>query len=148
MARFTSRFEVPTPPDDTFAYVADFSTTSAWDPGISEARRLDDGPLREGSRFELVSTFGGRQIPVTYTITAFRPPERVVLEGIGERFRGVDEIRFSPAEGGGTRVEYVADLQLRGLGRVAEPFMRGRFEQVVDDGARGLERTLRARATT
>ena len=148
MARFTRRIEVPTPPEDTFAYVADFSTTSAWDPGISEARRIDDGPLREGSRFEVVSTFGGREIPVTYTITAFLPPERVVLEGIGERFRGVDEIRFSPAEGGGTRVEYIADLQLRGLARVAEPFMHGRFEQVVDDGARGLERTLRARATT
>ncbi|HSL09772.1 MAG TPA: SRPBCC family protein [Actinomycetota bacterium] len=148
MARFTRRIEVPTPPEETFAYVADFSTTSAWDPGISDARRLDDGPLGEGCRFEVVSTFGGRQIPVTYTITSIRPSERVVLEGIGDRFRGVDDIRFSPAEGGGTRVQYVADLRLRGIARIAEPFMRSRFEQVVEDGARGLERTLRARGTS
>jgi hypothetical protein len=148
MARFTRRIEVPTRPEETFAYVADFSTTSAWDPGISESRRLDDGPLREGSRFEVVSNFGDRRIPVTYTVTSYRPPERVVLEGIGERFRGIDEIRFSPADGGGTQVDYIADLQLRGLARIAEPFMRGRFEKVVEDGARGLERTLRARATS
>ena len=36
MARIVRRIEVPTPPDDTFAYVADFSTTEEWDPGIDQ----------------------------------------------------------------------------------------------------------------
>lgn len=148
MTRFVRQIEVPTAVDEAFAYVADFSTTAEWDPGIVEARRLDDGPLGVGSRFEVVSRFGDRRLPITYTITAFEPPSRIVLEGIGERFRGTDEIRFAPGGDGGTRIDYVADLALRGIARVAEPFMRGRFEQVVDEGSTGLERTLRARAAS
>ena len=148
MTRFVRQIEVPPPPGEAFAYVADFATTAEWDPGIVEARRLDDGPLGGGSRFEVVSAFGERRLPITYTITAFEPPSRIVLEGVGERFRGTDEIRFAPGADGGTRIDYIADLALRGVARVAEPFMRGRFEQVVDEGSIGLERTLRSRAAT
>ena len=142
MARIVRRIEVPTPQADTFAYVADFTTTEEWDPGIDRARRLDDGPLDVGARFEVVSTFGGRPLPLIYTITAYEPPGRVVLEGEGSSFRGVDEIRFSPSGEGGTRIDYVADLRLRGIARLAEPFMRSRFERVGDDGMEGLRRTL------
>jgi carbon monoxide dehydrogenase subunit G len=148
MTRFTRQIDVPTPPDDTFAYVADFSTTAEWDPGIAEARRLDDGPLRVGSRFEVAYGFGKRRLPIAYTITAFVPPSRIVLEGIGARFRGTDDIRFAPGPHGGTRIRYIAELELRGIARAAEPLMRGRFEKVVDDGSSGLATTLRARAST
>jgi carbon monoxide dehydrogenase subunit G len=148
MTRFTRQIDVPTPLDDAFAYVADFTTTAEWDPGIVEARRLDDRPLGIGSRFEVVSRFGERQLPITYTITAFDPPSRIVLEGIGARFRGTDDIRFARGADGGTRIQYIADLELRGIARAAEPLMRGRFEKVVDDGSSGLAATLRARAAT
>lgn len=144
MTRIVRRIEVPTPPDDTFAYVADFSTTEEWDPGIDRARRLDEGPIGLGSRFEVISNFGGRRLPITYTITAYEPPARLVLVGEGTTFRGIDEIRFSPA-GDGTRIDYVADLQLKGLARVLEPLMRSRFEKVGDDGMDGLRRTLTSR---
>jgi hypothetical protein len=148
MTRFTRQIDVPTPLDDTFTYVADFSTTAEWDPGIVEARRLDDGPLGVGSRFEVVSRFGDRRLPIAYTITAFAPTSRVALEGTAARFRGTDDIRCARKPEGGTRIRYTADLRLRGIARAAEPLMRGRFEKVVDDGSSGLATTLQARAAT
>jgi len=44
-----------------FDFVADFSSTQEWDPGIQAARRLDDRPIGVGSRFELVSRFGSTE---------------------------------------------------------------------------------------
>jgi hypothetical protein len=147
MTRIVRTIEVPTAPDDAFRYVADFSTTEEWDPGIEEARRLDDGPIGVGSRFAVISNFGGRRLPITYTITAYEPPTRVVLDGEGSRFRGIDEITFDATPDGGTRITYVADLRLKGIARVIEPLMRSRFEEVGEEGTQGLRRALSAKAT-
>lgn len=145
-AKITRTIEVSVPVDKAFDYVADFSTTETWDPGIVEGRRVDDGPVGVGSAFDVVADFGGRRLPLRYRITEYERPSRVVLVGEGARFRGVDDIRFSPSAGG-TRIDYLADLRLRGLARIAEPFMRGRFEQLSDDAIDGLSRTLSRKAS-
>lgn len=145
MAKITRTIEVPVSVDDAFDFVADFSTTETWDPGIVEGRRVDDGPIGIGSTFDVVADFGGQRLPLRYRITEYERPSRVVLVGEGSRFRGVDDIRFSPTAGG-TRIDYLADLRLRGPARIAEPFMRGRFEQLSDDAVEGLSRTLARKA--
>lgn len=63
MAKITRTIEVPVPVDEAFDYVADFSTTETWDPGIVEGRRVDDGPVGVGSAFDVVADFGGRRLP-------------------------------------------------------------------------------------
>jgi carbon monoxide dehydrogenase subunit G len=141
MTRVQQTIHVKAPIEAAFDYVADFSTTEEWDPGIVEASRLDVGPSREGSRFHVVSEFNGRKLPLEYTITAFERPRRVVLVGEGDTFHGVDEITFESA-GSGTMVTYVADLQLKGIARIVEPFMKGRFEELGRKAAAGLQREL------
>ena len=44
------QIEVARPVDEVFRYVADFSNSSEWDPGIAESRALTDGPVRKGAR--------------------------------------------------------------------------------------------------
>ncbi len=141
MTRVQQTIHVKAPIDAAFDYVADFSTTAEWDPGIAEASRLDVGPSREGSRFKVLADFNGRKLPLEYTITAFDPPRRVVLVGDGDTFHGVDEITFESA-GAGTMVTYVADLQLKGVARLVEPFMKGRFEELGRKAVAGLQREL------
>ena len=145
MTTIRKQIQVPAPIEEAFAYVADFATTAEWDPGIAEARRVDEGELGVGARFEVVADFNGRRLPLTYEITAFEPPTRVVLVGEGSTFSGTDEITLIPAAGGGTRITYEADINLKGLGMLAQPFMKGRFEQMGDDAVRGLERVLTGR---
>ncbi|HVF08480.1 MAG TPA: SRPBCC family protein [Actinomycetota bacterium] len=129
-----------------FAFVADFSTTARWDPGIIAARRLDDGPIGMGSRFELVSRFGSREQTIVYEITGFEPPTRVTLEGDGETFRGTDVISCEPRDEGGTRVRYEADLGLKGVAALALPFIRKRLDAMSDDAVAGLRSALDALA--
>jgi hypothetical protein len=76
--------------------------------------------------------FNGAQRVATieYRITAYEPPSRVVFVGDGPRFHGVDEITFEPWPAGGTRVRYIADLSLKGAGRLVEPFMHGKFRDM------------------
>src|SRR5581483_8233534 len=47
MARYRAAIETPRERDDVFAYISDFSTTQEWDPGVVEAERLNDAPVRE-----------------------------------------------------------------------------------------------------
>jgi carbon monoxide dehydrogenase subunit G len=145
MTRIQQVITVAVPAAAAFDYVADFSTTAEWDPGIAEASRIDDGPVGEGSRFQVVAAFNGRSLRLEYTITVFERPHRLVLVGEGSTFHGVDEIRFVPS-GDGTTVHYTADLRLKGLLRLAEPFLKGRFEQLGRDAVAGLQRELDRRA--
>jgi carbon monoxide dehydrogenase subunit G len=132
--------------ETAFDYVADFSTTEEWDPGIPSARRLDDGPVGMGSRFELVSRFGSTEQTIVYEITAFDRPDSVTFVGEGSNFSGTDVISFAPREGGGTIVTYVADLGLKGLAAVALPFIKRRLDEMSDRAVAGLQVALDTRA--
>jgi len=100
MARFLDAIDVPTPLDSAFDYLAQFQHSAEWDPDIVEARRLDDGPLAVGSRFEIVVSFLGRRIRMEYTLVAHEPPHRIVLRGTGGAVVSVDEITFPRSAAG------------------------------------------------
>ena len=63
-------------------------------PGVATARRIDDGPVGVGARYELGVRMGGRVAPMEYRITVLEPPNRVVLVGSGSNVAAVDDIRF------------------------------------------------------
>jgi len=146
MAHHVEREIVTTcPRERAFDFVADFSTTQEWDPGIPVAKRLGDRPIGLGSRFELVSRFGSTEQTIVYEIVAYDRPTSVTFVGEGKTFRGTDVISFSD-DAGRTRVTYVADLGLKGLTALAMPFIRGRLDTMSDDAVDGLRRALDARA--
>jgi hypothetical protein len=107
-----------------------------------EARRGEDGPLGVGSTFHLVSEFKGRRLPLVYTMTEYDRPRRFVVVGEGDTFHGVDDIRLSDVGEGRTVVLYLADLRLKGLARLAEPFMGGTFAKIGRDAVAGLRAAL------
>ena len=81
MARYIDAIDLPIPPEEAFDYLADFSRTAEWDPGVCDAHRLTRGKIRLGSRFEVSVSFFGRRIPLEYRITEFERPSRLVLTG-------------------------------------------------------------------
>ena len=50
MARYVDAIDLPVPIADAFDYLADFSHTAEWDPGVESAERLTPGPLARGPR--------------------------------------------------------------------------------------------------
>lgn len=146
MPLLRERIETDLPLDDAFAYVADFSNASAWDPGVASAERIGSGPVAVGSRYQLGIRRGERVAPMEYTITKLDPPRRVVLRGQGSGVDAVDDIRFTRV-GERTVVDYRADIRLTGLMRLATPLARGTFARIARDARDGMQRTLDRLAT-
>ena len=146
MTTLHQRVETTLPIEDVFDYVAEFANSREWDPGVATAERLDDESVGVGSRFRLGVRLGPRVAPMEYRISVFEPPTRVVLVGSGSGISAVDEIRLERLATG-TRLDYVADIRLGGILRLAEPFLGATFAAVGRNAAEGMQRTLEAQAT-
>lgn len=134
--------EVSQEPEVAFDAVADFSSSAQWDPGVAAAERAGDGatsPSGVGAVYRLTVRFRGRASEMTYRTVEYRRPDRVVLEGIGPRIAATDTIEFSPVDGGGTRITYVADLRLTGLAKLAEPFLGRSFDEMGKRALAGMK---------
>jgi len=141
MKHLHETIEVPMQVADVFRFVADFGRISEWDPGVVESTRLSRGPVGKGTRFRVVIRSGIGHSEMEYTITEYEPPRRVVLEGLGDAIEAVDEIRFSRS-GAGTRIDYRADIRLRGVAGAIEPLLGPLLERVGRKAMAGLERAL------
>lgn len=126
----------------TFDYVANFENVVEWDPGVTAARKITGGDPRVGTEYDLEIQYGSSPLSMTYRITEWDPPRRVVLEGDGSRSFAIDRISFFPTATG-TVVEYRADIRLKGVYRAAEPFLGKLFRRVGDGAREGMDRRLR-----
>ena len=149
MTRIHERLETALPIEAAFDYIADFANNQVWDPGTEWSRRTagEAGPVGRGATFELGVKKGGSVAPMTYRITQFERPTRVVLVGEGSGITSIDDIRFEAA-GNATAIDYAADIRLGGLLRLAQPFLGSRFEKIGRDAAAGMAATLGALAAS
>lgn len=145
MATLRERIETTLPLDEAFAFVADFANAAHWDPGVDTSERTNPGPVGVGARYRLGVRMGGRVAPMDYEITTFEPSRRVVLTGSGSGVAAVDDIRFE-ATPIGTRIDYTADIRLRGPRRLLAPFAGGAFARIARDARDGMQRALDQRA--
>jgi carbon monoxide dehydrogenase subunit G len=141
MTRIHERIEADLPIEATFDYIADFAHQDEWDPNTTAARRVDDGPVGLGAEYRLDVRMGNRTAPMTYRITEYDRPRRVVLVGEGSGVSSVDDIRFRESAGR-TTVDYAAEIRLGGLLRLVQPFLDGRFERLGKEAAAGMSREL------
>ena len=124
-----------------FANVAEFANIDLWDPGVVNSVKETSDPTGVGTSYALDLEYGGRKTKMRYTITEWVPNEKVVLIGEGGIVAAVDTISFAP-EGDQTLVTYEADLRLTGIARLAQPFMKSRFDAIGKSAGDGLRRWL------
>ena len=141
MTRLHEQIETPLPLDVAFPYVADFSNSSRWDPGVESSEAVDPGPPAIGARYKLMVRMGGRFAPMEYQVSELEPMRRIVLTGSGSSVSAVDEIRFERS-GTGTHIDYTADIRLGGLLRLVQPFLGGSFRKIAKDALAGMQKTL------
>lgn len=146
MARYIDAIDVPIPIEEAFDYLADFSRTADWDPGVADARRITPGAVRLGSRFQVCVAFLGRRIELEYRITEYDRPSRLVLIGGDSSLRSIDEITFV-SRPGGTRVTYEARLELAGIRRLADPLLDLLLQRIGSVAVRGLRERLAGEAS-
>lgn len=141
MVRLERHITVPVSPEEAYDYVADFSTSAEWDPGIRSAIQIEGDGIGVGAKYELVAEFMGRPSTLVYETLEADRPGRFVIVGKNARFKGLDVITFAP-EGEGTGITYVAEFTMKGLLRFAEPFLSGAFNKLADKALAGMEASL------
>jgi carbon monoxide dehydrogenase subunit G len=147
MAILSERVETPLAIDEAFAFVGDFANAMHWDPGVATSERIDRGPVGVGARYRLGVRTRGRVAQMEYVVTAYDASKQVVLEGTGAGVDATDDIRFSPTADGGTRIDYTADIRLRGWMRLLSPLAGRAFQRIAHDARNGMQRALDARAS-
>jgi hypothetical protein len=133
MAKYVGKVTSPKSIEEVFAYMADFSKVSEWDPSAVEAHALgDSGVVEAGSRYSVTSEFLGRRVPLTYEITEIDPPRRVLLRAESDAVISVDEMTFRALPEGGTELTYDADLSLKGARRLFDPIFGIAFRRLCE----------------
>lgn len=127
---------------ECFRFTADFANIGDWDPSVTDAAQIVDGPLGVGTQFRVVVRSGARRIAMDYTIVTFEPDRRVVLHGRSEVVDAVDTIVFEPVATG-TRIDYSAELTLKtvthGVARALTPLLNRMGRRSVAGLRRALE---------
>lgn len=126
---------------EAFDYLADFTTTAEWDPGIVRAEKLTDGPIGVGTQFRVETKFLGRTTALVYVMTAYDPPNRFVVSGENATVTSLDEITVEAA-GDGSKVTYDAELTLKGPAKLADPLLGIAFGRIADKAIAGLRQAL------
>ncbi len=105
------------PVHEVFAFVADLTNQSRWQPGVVSATVLGGGPVGVGTRIRVASSYMGRSGEGEMEVTEFLPDERISFRTI-EPVRGHGSYAVRP-DGSGTRLSVSGSAQLEGVASLA-----------------------------
>lgn len=140
MPTVSRTFTVSPPPDRVVDFLKDFGHAEQWDPGTRSCERIDSGPVAEGSFWHNVSKIFGVTAELTYKLEELTE-RKLVFVGENQSSRTVDTITVD-AEGSGSVITYVADLEMQGTARLLNPVMKLVFEKLAGDTEKQMATVL------
>ncbi|HVU71801.1 MAG TPA: SRPBCC family protein [Mycobacteriales bacterium] len=131
---------VDKPAAEVFAYLADFTTTTQWDPGtVRTVREQGDGGI--GTTYRNTSRFLGRRTELVYRVVHRHEPDVIQLVGTNSTVTATDTIEVR-ALAAGTEVTYTADFAFSGFAALAAPLLRLPLKRLGDQAAAGMRTAL------
>jgi hypothetical protein len=147
MSTFTATVPSTWTLSETFEYLADFRHVQEWDPGIDEVRLTTGQPARPGSRYELTLSVAGTSTDLCYEAMEVEAPRRIVMRAETDALVSLDTITLDTDENGRVHVTYEAELELKGVRKLAQPVAGVGLHREGEKAAEGLrERLARPRA--
>ncbi|WP_217234639.1 SRPBCC family protein [Streptomyces sp. AC555_RSS877] len=124
MSAIREVIDIDRSPDDVYTYVTDTSHLPDWQLSAVSARRLDKGPLHEGSQVRVLRRIGSREMPMTVEFDEHVPPHSWGLHGVDGPVRPRVHGAIEPLdEGRRSRVTIDIDFEGHGLGKVLVPLV-------------------------
>ena len=126
--------------EKVYAYLADFTTTTQWDPGTVLTTRVSgDGGV--GTVYANRSSLMGRENDLTYVLEELEPLTRIALRGSSKSVVAHDSLDLA-ADPAGTVVTYRVTFDFKGPARFLGPLLRLPLKKLGDDGAAGMKAAL------
>lgn len=145
MPTVSRTFTVSPPPDLVVDYLKDFQHAEEWDAGTKTCERIDSGPVAEGAFWHNVSKVYGVTAELTYKLEELTD-RKVVFVGENQSSRAIDTITVD-AQGSGSVITYVAELEMQGTAKLLSPVMKLVFEKLAGDTEKQMATVLNQLAT-
>ena len=110
-----------------FNYIVDFSHIDEWDHSIVKSKKIGQGSIELGSRFDLIFAMGKRKSPISYEITEFSAPKKAVLSGTSKNFTAIDTVTINTSENG-CIVNWHAKIVFTGLISLLVPLLANKIK--------------------
>jgi uncharacterized protein YndB with AHSA1/START domain len=110
------------PIGEVFTFVADQTNAPRWQEGLSEVRRVTEGPPGVGTKHVVVRKFMGRKLELTNEYVHYEPNTKVTFTGASgpSRFEAEYLINMT-AEG--TRLTCRMQMEQKGLFKLGDPLV-------------------------
>ena len=138
MATYTATVPSSWSREETFAFMADFRNVAQWDPSIDRCTLVSGTPGAVGARYEVVMKTLGKETAIPYEAVEVAEPSRIVMRGETGSIVSLDTITVA-ADGA---VTYNAELELKGVRKVADPLAQVALTRASDKARDGLRDKL------
>jgi carbon monoxide dehydrogenase subunit G len=146
MASYISSISSTRPPDEVFAYLADFRSVAEWDPSVRSAVHVNgDDPIKVGAIFRVTIKTALSEVVLDYRTIELKRSSTIVLRGENSSMVSLDTITIQDDEHGGATVTYDAKIELKGLRKLADPLLGLAFKRLGDRARDGLLNKLNPR---
>jgi carbon monoxide dehydrogenase subunit G len=142
---FLNTITIERSPHDVFVFVSDMENVPKWNYAIVETRRISDGPVRVGTTYRQVRSLPSRS-EETLQVIELDPDRRFAVHGGLGPFEGTLTYEFEEI-GGSTRLTNRADLEARGIMKLAAPIVSGRVREAVAANLGTLKQLLEGKVT-
>jgi uncharacterized protein YndB with AHSA1/START domain len=137
---FTNTVTIDRPAHDVFRFVANLENVPKWNYAIVETRKTSDGPVGIGTTYRQIRSLPTRS-EETLQVTELEPDRRFAVQGDLGPFVGTLTYEFEDVNGR-TRLTNRADLEGRGLMKLAAPIASGRVREAVAANLGALKQLL------
>ena len=122
MSRVRGSLEIARPVEVVFDVVADQRNEPSYNPTMTAATKVTDGPIGVGTRFEATVMSRGTPRPVTIEYTSFERPHRIDSRSVMDGATVLGHVQCDPTPAG-TRFSWDWDVTLTGPARFAGPLI-------------------------
>jgi uncharacterized protein YndB with AHSA1/START domain len=129
------------PASEVFAFVGDQTNAPRWQRGLETVRRIGDGPIGVGARYEFVRTMMGRTMSGENEYTQFEPDRYVAFRATSGGWPVEASYEVAPAGDGSRLIARIA-LQPSGTARIFQPLFAAALRRDVRTNLGALKALL------
>jgi carbon monoxide dehydrogenase subunit G len=137
--RLREHVDVDVTPETAFAFVARVEDYPAWLPGVVRAEPMAEGEIR----LSLVGP-GGIGVEALGRVTASDPPRSISIEATSGLFRIAATCTVEPLGEGRSRIGVDADVEPRGLAKLAAGSIEKELRAAIPDTLERLRTSVEA----
>lgn len=144
MIEFKQSVVIDRPVEDVFPFATDLDTHAQWMVGLLESAHTSEGPISVGTGYRYTVQLLGRTVETTGEVTKYEPNRKYSWKATTGPFPVFEGSFLFDAVDGSTKVTMVAEGELGGFFKLAEPLAAGMVRRQLESSLSNLKDVLEA----